>query len=176
MRRLLHIALVLLLSALALSCRGPRKIERGDMEEIVYRMLLQDQIIRMDPVLRRQADTSLVYEPIFKEFGYTTEDFRYSLNYYLEEPEKMEKVMEKVASRLEKEGKEVRREIKLQQWREKMLRIYRMEPDTSAPRPGVRPVDTLRVRFEADSAYLHRELDSLDLMAPDSLLFVRDSL
>ena len=146
--RWFHIALLLLL---ALSCRGPRLIEREEMEEIMYQMFLQDQQIKQDNQLQRQADTSLVYEGIFRSMGYNTDDYRFSLDYYLEEPARMEKVM---------------------------LAIYNHRPDTSLrPKPPVRPVDTLHVRFDGDSAYLHKPVDSLQLVPQDSLLYVqKDSL
>jgi len=173
--RLLHIALLLLL---ALSCQGPRLIEREQMEEICYQMFLQDQQIRQSPSMRRQADTSLVYEGIFQSFGYDTEDFRYSLEYYLAEANRMEKVMGAVASRLEREQADVKKQISLEQWRRKMLSIYHAKVDTaSLPQQQPRTVDTLRVRFDRDSVYLHKVLDSLDLVSADSLLFVqKDSL
>ena len=173
--RWLHIALLLLL---ALSCRGPRLIEREEMEEIVYQMFLQDQQIKQDNQLQRQADTSLVYEGIFQSMGYNTDDYRFSLDYYLEEPVRMEKVMDAVADRLEQEKADVKKLLELEKWRSKMLAIYNHRPDTSLrPQPPVRPVDTLHVRFDGDSAYLHKPVDSLQLVPQDSLLYVqKDSL
>ncbi|MBR0246625.1 MAG: DUF4296 domain-containing protein [Bacteroidales bacterium] len=172
MRRGFHIVLAVLLVA---AC-GPHRIPRDDMEDIMYRMLIQDQQVRQDPVLRRQADTSLVYEGIFEAYGYNTDDFLYSLEYYLEEPARMEKVMDAVAGRLDKEAKGVKAEIDLQRWREKMLKIYGMAPDTTWPKPPVRPVDTLLVRMGRDTVQLVLPPDSLPEYPKDSLLFVRDSL
>lgn len=169
--------IALLALALVLSCRGPKLIEREEMEQIFYEMLLQDQLVKQNHTLKRQADTSLVYEGIFEAHGYTTDDYLYSLKYYLEEPARMEKVMGNVAQRLDGERKEVRGVLELNRWRERMLAIYAQKPDTSRrPQPPVRPVDTLHVRFAGDSVYLHKEPDSLDLVPKDSLLFVRDSL
>ena len=156
MRKVLHIALALLL---AVSCRGPRIIEREDMEAIYYEMFPQDQQLRMNHVSRRQTDTTLVYEGIFRAHGYNTDDYLYSVEYYLTEPERMVKVMSHVAERLERESREVKKEIRFNEWRDKLLAIYRKQPDTTLPHPRVRPVDTLHVRFENDS-----------------LLFVRDTL
>lgn len=172
-KKVLHIALLLFL---VVAC-GPRKIEREDMEEIFYQMLIQDQQLKQDPALRRQADTMLVYEGIFREFGYNTDDFLYSLEYYLAEPARMEKVMENVSARLGRESKEVKEQIALEQWRTKLLRIYNMTPDTtSLPHPRVRTVDTLVVRFGADSVHAVLPPDSLPAPPRDSLLFVRDTL
>ena len=171
MRKCLHIIALLLVVA-AVSCQGPRRIPRKDMVQVMREMLLQDQQLRMNPPLGRQADTLLVYEGIFQQYGYDTDDFRYSLTYYLAEPERMEKVMTEVAEGLEKEAKGIRRELELEQWRRYLMRIYGMQPDTTAPQPRVRPADTLNVRFSKDSVYLHKELDSLDLVPRDSLLYI----
>ncbi|MBQ9410746.1 MAG: DUF4296 domain-containing protein [Bacteroidales bacterium] len=171
-----HIVLALCL-LLALSACGPRRIPKGDMEDIFYLMFLQDQKIKQDRSLKQMADTSLVYEGILESKGYDTDDYLYSLHEYLAEPEKMEKIMGNVAERLEKELKVVRSEVELEKWRDKMLSIYRKQIDTSKfPKPRVRPVDTLKVRFDGDSAYMHKEIDSLKLIPRDSLIFLRDTL
>lgn len=169
--------MALLALVLAVASCGPRKISKGDMEDIFYLMFLQDQKIRQDRSLRSIADTSLVYAGILESKGYDTDDYLYSLKEYLEEPAKMEKVMGNVAERIEKELKVVNSEIELERWRSKMLSIYQKQIDTTKlPKVRVRPVDTLKVRFEGDSAYMHREVDSLDLIPRDSLLFLRDTV
>ena len=174
MRRLRHIAF-LLLAVLAVSC-GPRRIDKDDMEDIFYLMFLQDQRIKQNRDLRNMADTSQVYAAILKSKGYNTDDYIYSLNYYLAEPEKMEKIMGGVSERLEKEIKVVKAEIDLKKWQDKMLGIYRKKIDTTRqPQPPVRAVDTLKVRFGGDSAYIKKEIDSLKLIPRDSLIFLRDT-
>ena len=170
MRRILHIALLLLL---ALACQGPRTIPRDDMEEILYQMLLQDQYIKLERRIQRQADTSLVYEGIFREYGYNTDDFLHSLSVYLEDPSKMEKMMGAVGERLEAETQLVRGEVDLRNWRSKMMQIYRLRMDTTHfPKQRARAVDTLRVRFSDDSVWLYTPVDSLKLIPRDSLLFL----
>ena len=90
---------------LAVSChKGPERIPRRQMEDIMYQVLLQDQYLKQHPELRRQADTSLVYAGIFERMGFDTDDFLYSVEYYLQDPARMEKIMEKVGDRLEAEG------------------------------------------------------------------------
>ena len=140
-------------------------------------MFLQDQKIKQDRSLKQMADTSLVYEPILESKGYDTDDYLYSLHEYLAEPEKMEKIMGNVAERLEKELKVVKKEVDLEKWRDRMLSIYRKQIDTSKfPKLRVRPVDTLKVRFDGDSAYMHKVVDSLKLIPRDSLIFLRDTV
>lgn len=157
MRKWLHIVLVLVLVA---SC-GPRKISRGDMEQIMTDILLQDQQIKQDRMLKKQADTCLVYEGIFEAYGYDTDDFLYSLEYYISDPARMEKIMGKVAERLEKESKEVTEQIDFEQWQARFMRIYKQRPDTTLPHPRMRAVDSLHVRFDADSVWFHHPVDSL---------------
>ncbi|MBR4735482.1 MAG: hypothetical protein IK052_05255, partial [Bacteroidales bacterium] len=60
-----HIVLAVL-ALLALSACGPRRIPKGEMEDIFYQMFLQDQKIKQDRSLKQMADTSLVYEPILE--------------------------------------------------------------------------------------------------------------
>ena len=85
--------------------------------------------------------------------------------------------MHNVAERIEKELKVVRAEVELEKWRDKMLAIYGKKIDTTKfPRPRIRPVDTLKVRFEGDSAYMDKEIDSLKLIPRDSLIFLRDTV
>ena len=146
------------------------------MEQAMYLILLQDQQIKLGSYLKQQADTSLVYEGIFQSLGYTTDDFLYSMEYYLEEPARFEKVMESVANRLEKEEAQAQIQMDLSNWRDGMLRIYWLTPDTlSMPQPGPRAIDSLLLRFQGDSLYLVRE-DTLPYYPKDTLLFLRDSL
>ena len=154
MRKWLHIVLLLVV---AVSC-GPRRIPRDDMERIMADILIQDQQIKNDRSLRKQADTSLVYEGIFEAYGYNTDDYLYSVEYYLQDPARMEKIMGAVAENLEKEVKLTGEEVDLENWRRRFLDIYRMKGDTTRlPRPRTRPVDTLHVRFDADSVWFYRD-------------------
>lgn len=154
MRRWFHIVVVLLV---AVSC-GPRKIPRDKMESIMTDILIQDQQIKNDRALRQQADTSLVYEGIFEAYGYNTDDFLYSMEYYLQDPSRMEKIMGAVADALEDEIKVVSRELERENWRNHLMSIYKMKVDTTRqPRPRVRPSDTLHVRFDADSVWFYRD-------------------
>ena len=90
MARLSHIVFVVLL-LLALQACGPKRISKGDMEEIFYLMFLQDQKIKQDRTLKQMADTTLVYAGILESKGYDTDDSLYSLHEYLAEPEPIKK-------------------------------------------------------------------------------------
>ena len=138
---------------LAVSChRGPERIPRDEMEEIMHEVLLQDQYLKVTSAPKRLVDTTLVYEGIFEQYGYDTDDFLLSLEYYLEDPSRMEKLMEKVEDRLNKEAKGVAEELKAQNWRNDFMRIYKLRPDsTHLPQPSPGAIDTLYVQFNSDS-------------------------
>ena len=171
-RSALHIVLALVMALLALdACRGPRRIPKDDMTDIFYEMFLQEQVIRSTPELRRQADTSLVYEGIFEKYGYDTDDYLYSLHYYLAEPERLAKIMDKVAVRFSRQAGATAREVRFLEWKARMMAIWQQQPDTLWPLPGRRPVDSLFLGMAVDSL-----VAPADTLRPDSLLFVRDSL
>ena len=180
MRKSLHIALLLLVAVV--SCRGPRVIPRDTLTDIYYDMFLADQQIREEPRLRSQADTMLVYEAVFNRYGYTTDDYLYSLRSYLKDPERFARVLEEVVKRFQEESDALNREIERLDW---MARFLQMRKP---------PVDSILSVFCRDSVYLGLPRVVRDssrygalyrlaawqadtLMRPlDSLSVVRDSL
>lgn len=85
--RYIIIASALSMALLSLnSCREEGIIDEEDMAQIYAEMLLTDQWINTTPGVRMIADTSLVYEPILKKYGYTSADYRKSVDYYLNDP------------------------------------------------------------------------------------------
>ena len=110
MKRSLHIVLVLLL---AVACRGPRVIPKDTMADIYTDMFLADQMVRDADIPRAQMDTMLLYEAVFEKYGYDTEDYLYSLRYYLKDPERFGKVFENVAKRLEGEVEALKKIVEL---------------------------------------------------------------
>ena len=110
MKRFLHIVLVLLV---AVACRGPRVIPKDTMTDIYTDMFLADQMVRDADIPRAQMDTMLLYEAVFEKYGYDTEDYLYSLRYYLKDPERFGKVFESVAKRLEGEVEALKKIVEL---------------------------------------------------------------
>ena len=72
-------------------------------------MLITDQWINSTPVLRSTADTSLVYEPILKKYGYTADDYRRSIDYYLNDPDDYADIMSETVKILDRKLAELRR-------------------------------------------------------------------
>lgn len=91
MRRLPAYLLVIL--ALVSSCGKGKRISENTFAEIFADMFLADQWISSNR-LSRTADTSLVYEPIFEKYGYTSEDYRNSLEYYMDDATTFAEVLE----------------------------------------------------------------------------------
>jgi len=151
-----HYLLIVCLLVLAVSChKGPRRIPRGDMEDIMMQVLLQDQYVKQNSELRKQADTMLVYEGIFESFGYDTDDFLASLDYYLADASRMEKIMEKVEQRLMEKVAQTEKEVEEDSWRRNYLRIWNLKPNTrNLPQPSS-PLDTLYLQFHQDSLLYH---------------------
>lgn len=185
--RLWHIVVVILA---AVSCTGPRTIPRDKLGDIFHDMFLQDQQIKNDVTLRRIADTSLVYQGIFKEYGYDTDDYLHTINKYIRDPEKLSKVFEKVAERLLAESRDIRKEKDFQEWQARFMAIYKHRIDTtSLPRVPLGAVDTMYFRLHKDQVryfpppdtltpVLDTMVFSLDTLAvqQDSLTVQRDSL
>lgn len=90
-------AYLLVTLALFSSCGRGRRISEAKFAEIYADMFLADQWISSNR-LGRIADTSLVYEPIFEMYGFTTEDYRNSLMYYMDDATAFADVLEEARS------------------------------------------------------------------------------
>ena len=75
------------------SCGREDVIEEEHLAQIYAEMLMTDQWINSTPGVRMIADTSLVYEPILKKYGYTSAEYRNSVEYYLEDPDEYADIM-----------------------------------------------------------------------------------
>lgn len=104
MRRALLFAFAVVAMSVGIAgCRNSgRVISRSDMAQIYADMFLADQWLKDNPKQRKHADTTLFYEPLFRKYGYTRLDYDRSLHYYLDNPEKYEKLLKTTASILKK--------------------------------------------------------------------------
>ena len=127
MKRFLHCIPALFAAALVLvsSCskEGPRVIPRSKLARIYAEMLVTDQWIQSRPALKNIADTSLVYEPILEKYGFTSEDYQYSVDHYMNDPERFSRILRTTASILDKEI----RSLKKQQQELKEMEIQKKE-------------------------------------------------
>ena len=158
------------------SCRGPRTIPRDTLGDIFHDMFLQDQQIKNDASLRRIADTSLVYEGIFQQYGYDTDDYLYTINKYIHKPDRFAKVFEKVSERLTDEAKDIKKELEFRDWQKKFLAIYSHRIDTtSLPRVPLGAVDTMYFRLHKDEVKYFPPPDTLSPVL-DTMVFRLDTL
>lgn len=104
---------------LALSgCSRGRVIPEKTFTRIYEEMFLADQWLAAHPEYKEQADTTLFYEPIFRKHGFRARDFHRSIDYYLDRPEKYQRLMQDVQNNLEKEYTQTRQLIDRQRIQE----------------------------------------------------------
>ena len=96
---------IILLAAAVLLAGCSRKgvIPERKMKAILYDMYLVDAQIAVDSDYAAMADTTSVYGAVFAQYGYTPEDFRYSMDHYLSNPVKFKEMIAQVYRRMEKE-------------------------------------------------------------------------
>ena len=88
----------------AACARGPKIIPMSKMGKIYRELLLSDQWLAVNNQYSYEADTTLFYETIFRKYGYDSEDFRASLEYYMRDPLKMARMMKDVAVKMESDA------------------------------------------------------------------------
>ena len=111
-----HIVLLLVVVCFV-SCHKAKLIPRGELTDIVFEMLVRDQQLKGERRLTSIPDTVLVYEGIFEDHGYTTDDYLYSVQHYLRDPERFSRVFRDVGRKMEREKARVDREILKRDWR-----------------------------------------------------------
>ena len=194
--RVVHIsaACAVLFSLAGCSFNRTKVIPRGEMAEIYAEMLMADQWIIENSRTRTQADTSLVYEPIFQRYGYDTEDYRASVAHYMKDPERYSRILRETAEILDARILELK-ELKRIEDRRKSIVPYKIDRFRLY---YVRSVEGLwehgdSVSVEVDSLvpvlemHLHETSDTLyeglemiiktdSLSVKDTLLQVKDSI
>lgn len=163
-----HIVFALLLALLLCSCSGrPRIIPRSTLTDIYAEMLLADQWLVDHTDQRRSLDTLLFYDPIFKRYGYTFEDYDASVKHYLSDPEKFSRVFRDATAKLKKRSAHYQKKV------DELQRIK----DFNAGIKGYR-----HRRFEQDTLLWrtpHKDSLAKAALIRDSLIrdsIIRDSL
>lgn len=89
--------LVLVLIA---SCGPKVKLIPKDKLALIHMdMLMADQWLKIAGN-RQKVDTFQLYAPIFTKYGYDTEDYRHTVEYYLDSPEEFSKIFDKTTELL----------------------------------------------------------------------------
>lgn len=151
-----YIVFSVMLAVSALSCgKRDKVIPRDEMAEIYAEMFVLDQKISREPDARRMADTLLVYEPVFEAHGYTSDDYRCSMAYYIKDPDRYVRILKETVEILETRRKELKSE---------KSRIESMSQ--SKARSEI---------FRPERIYFLSSLADRDLLTVDSLTFYIDS-
>jgi len=94
MKRILHIFLALLALASLASCKEGRVIPEGKMSKIYADLFMADYWLELHASeLGPVTDTSLVYEPVFAKYGFTSDEFRASMSHYLNDTDKYARIL-----------------------------------------------------------------------------------
>ena len=143
------------------SCVGNRArvIPRGELAEIYAEMMITDQWILNTPNVRLIADTSLVYEPILQKYGYDADDYRRSVEEYMDDPERFARILRETGQILE-----ARLEV-LEVKKAEMERLEKLRKEAEKFRPNL-DFDEMFPYFR-DEPYVHYH---------DSLAFDMDSI
>lgn len=154
-------------AACLLSCsRGGRTIPADKLADIYVDMLILDQFARNNSALGRQADTSLVYEPIIRRHGYTVDEYIRTVEDYLQRPDDFAKVFEAVRGTLQARA-DYLTAIQTRETRE-LHRRDSVDARTDYRKARIFSVTgdpTLAVRIELDSAGIY----NLERILPDTL-------
>lgn len=155
--------IVFLLAAvmmLAASCRkdGAEVIPRGKLSKIYAEMLVTDQWIITTPGVRLIADTTLVYEPILQKYGYDSDDYRKSIDYYMNDPERFARIFRTTAEIIDNQIAELRREQAVLDAKAKLPKV---ESDFKVGD---------FVPYLGDEPYLHF-YDSLDVVIDSAMMY-----
>lgn len=157
MKRLLHISVMaIIICGLFASCGKDEAevIPRGKMAKIYAEMLATDQWIVSTPGIRMIADTSLVYEPILEKYGYDSDDYRKSIDVYMNDPERFARILRTTGEILDKRIKELQRQQHILDLKARLPKIKAdFKPEEFFPymfdEPYVHYYDS--VAFEPDS-------------------------
>ena len=157
-----YVAAILAIFVLFLSSCGRNKarvIPRDKLAEIYAEMMITDQWILNTPNVRLIADTSLVYDPILERYGFDADDYRKSVDVYMDDPERFARILRETGELLEARLKE------LETKKEEMERLEQLRKDAEKFRPNL-DFDEMFPYFR-NEPYVHYH---------DSLAFGMDSI
>ena len=157
-------------------------IPRGRLSMIYAEMLATDQWVINNPDLRTVADTSLVYEPILKKYGYDSEDYRYSVDVYMDDPERFSRIFRAAAEILNDEIIELKRLKREQEDAAERLKMTVMIDMKSffpylGEEPYVHYYDSLDVVYDSTATYKIMPIERADTIYDRIEMIIRvDSL
>lgn len=178
MRHSFRHIIIALVSSVALlsihSCKKDGIIEEDTMAQIYAEMLLTDQWINTTPGMRTVADTSLVYEPILKEYGYTSSDYRKSVEYYLEDPDTYADIMKATVKILDGKLKDLNKVKSEQEEQKKRIQFVKSMSGKLNLKDSLLAITQIRSNFITDEDSLAIEWDNSSMYF--RIFKVRDTL
>jgi hypothetical protein len=156
------------------SCKKDGIIEEDTMAQIYAEMLLTDQWINTTPGMRTVADTSLVYEPILKEYGYTSSDYRKSVEYYLEDPDTYADIMKATVKILDGKLKDLNKVKFEQEEQKKRIQFVKSMSGKLNLKDSLLAITQIRSNFITDEDSLAIEWDNSSMYF--RIFKVRDTL
>ena len=104
---LTHIVVLLAVFTIAAGCtHRARMIPDRKLKRIYFEMFIADQWLRDTPSARDKADTTLFFEPIFRKYGFTFEDYTYTVSEKVKSPEEFSALLAEVSEDLKKISEE----------------------------------------------------------------------
>lgn len=90
------LGIIVAFAVISCSSKGAGKvIPRKVLAEIYADMFVADQWTNSSSrLLKRTIDTTVIYEPIFQKYGYTADDYIASVDYYLYDPVRYERILQ----------------------------------------------------------------------------------
>lgn len=114
----------LLAVSLVQGCREEGIIGEKDMALLISEMYLADQFLEVNPSLKLQADSMLVYPVIMEKHGFTVEMYEKSMNYYMQEGESYNNILKDAKDLLTARQKTLKRLIKETQDKQAMSELH----------------------------------------------------
>ena len=114
----------LLAVSLVQGCREEGIIGEKDMALLISEMYLVDQFLEVNPSLKLQADSMLVYPVIMEKHGFTVEMYEKSMNYYMQEGESYNNILKDAKDLLTARQKTLKRLIKETQDKQAMSELH----------------------------------------------------
>lgn len=152
-RKVKKIPSIFLFCALLLTvgCRPEGVIPADDMEALFRSFYLADAAVELKNETdgtERNADSLQVYLPLVEQMGYTEEDFRTSLDYYLHHPNQLSAMFQRISRRLAQDAENPEAEIAREETSAEVAAEVSVgvAAEVTAGEADEAPADTLSIR------------------------------
>ncbi|MBR5034996.1 MAG: DUF4296 domain-containing protein [Bacteroidales bacterium] len=109
--KIIRVIILCCVLAAAISCTPRGIIPKRKMAAINAEMFLFDQYAAADREIKRITDTTAIYKPLLRSYGYTADDYFRSLEYYLDNSREMAEVLDMTEKILKKRENKILRRI-----------------------------------------------------------------